>query len=72
MKLFEGVNAARDATLTFMVGGTDKAFEACKVLLDVMGFYITSVQHALDVMLRIIRQSKLFQVLIIFFYLIVI
>ncbi|XP_041371706.1 3-hydroxyisobutyrate dehydrogenase, mitochondrial-like isoform X2 [Gigantopelta aegis] len=32
-----GVNAARDAVLTFMVGGTDKAFTDAKLLLDWMG-----------------------------------
>ncbi|XP_048237722.1 3-hydroxyisobutyrate dehydrogenase, mitochondrial-like [Haliotis rufescens] len=32
-----GVNAARDALLTFMVGGSDQGFNAAKVYLELMG-----------------------------------
>lgn len=35
--VFSGVNAAKGATLTFMVGGDEKEFEAAKALLECMG-----------------------------------
>lgn len=34
---FKGINAAKDGTLTFMVGGSKENFELVKTLLNCMG-----------------------------------
>lgn len=41
-----GVNAARDGTLTFMVGGTKANFDAAKIILEAMG---SRIVHCGDV-----------------------